>query len=226
MASFESNAKYRMTTTGQSLAQSLLLLINEGKISKKEAAAILSSFDTSVHSCINRNVEKNLSNVSIEGNLAFYNCTDGLWKIHVVDACIDTDGSSTKVDSLYFLGQSNPQKPKLTLWFFIFEFVHRRKIDVLFGGTRVLILSLLFNIKWDFLIDSHFNAFAQQFSRKGQTHNEREADEIQYFPAKIMIKTWIPKPNSTLDAHFKHECLQFQVNLLLPLRNRFISFWR
>jgi hypothetical protein len=82
--------KYRASTLGQTFGQTLLSLIAEKEISKGEASSMLDIFDE----CINTRVKTsplgdvNVESATIECDLDYYNCYDGLWRIRVKNASV------------------------------------------------------------------------------------------------------------------------------------------
>jgi len=80
--------KYRASTLGQTMGQALLELANEGMLSRKEAARILELFDVSIYARVNRagSSTPSVESASLEGELEYYNCYNGLWHLRVKNA--------------------------------------------------------------------------------------------------------------------------------------------
>lgn len=92
----ESHRMYRASTLGLTLGNTLLSLIDENKLTKKEAAAILEEFDD----CIKNKVSEptpaataaSAEAATIEGDLDYYNCFDGTYYLRVKNARV-VDGA-------------------------------------------------------------------------------------------------------------------------------------
>jgi len=86
----ESHRMYRASTLGLTLGKALVSMIDENKLTKREAAAILEEFDD----CIKNKVSEptpastiaSVETATIEGDLDYYNCFDGTYFLQVKNA--------------------------------------------------------------------------------------------------------------------------------------------
>lgn len=112
MSTNDNFRKYRASTLGQTLGQTLLSFIEESQLTKKEAAAILELFDEKINSAVNIEVpvsEAAREATEIEGELDYYNFYGGLWHLRVKNAHIKTRGRpESAISSLSVLAEENP----------------------------------------------------------------------------------------------------------------------
>jgi hypothetical protein len=110
----EKRQKYRASTLGQTLGQSLLELIEEGELSNKEAASVLDEFDHAVQEGIMKTSSlRQPQKVKIYGTLNQYNGYDDVWKINIKNAqIVGVEDEVVKVDNLYVLCEEDAPKKR------------------------------------------------------------------------------------------------------------------
>ena len=102
--------KYRGSTLGQTLGQSLLALTKEGKLTKKEAVRLLELFDKSINARV-KGASEAVESASMEGELEHYNCINGLWHLRVKNVRT-TLPHVTNISTLTVLAEEIPRRTK------------------------------------------------------------------------------------------------------------------
>jgi hypothetical protein len=86
----ESHRMYRASTLGLTLGKALVSMIDENKLTKKEAAAILEEFDECIKSKVSEptpaSTVASVETATIEGDLDYFNCFDGTYYLQVNNA--------------------------------------------------------------------------------------------------------------------------------------------
>mmetsp|Transcript_12264 Transcript_12264/g.24921 ORF Transcript_12264/g.24921 Transcript_12264/m.24921 type:complete len:117 (+) Transcript_12264:163-513(+) len=101
--------KYRASTSGQTLGQTLLSLISENCITKGEATAILDIFDEGMNSRVNVPPPQGIATESatIEGDMDYYNSYAGLWRVRIKNARVRGIGLS-QASNITILAEEQP----------------------------------------------------------------------------------------------------------------------
>lgn len=97
----EAQRKYRASTLGQTLGQTLLELIEEGTLQRKEATAILEAFDDVMRARV-AEVAAPTPVTVLEGDLDFYKSCEGLWQLRIRNPSVPL---APNITSLFVLAE-------------------------------------------------------------------------------------------------------------------------